>query len=202
MGPAPIKNVPCAKGALCYCLDEFSKGSGARSRIAKLRDAIAALAPSYAGLTDVFDRYLVSHVISDAEQRQRIAANLNAFWLDPGSRKPFFPAEPVAEILAKGILETLDLSLKGKGRAVPINAWWVLDSAELRTLNMADVKGGVTIGGRRGAVGLRLPSSATWRKPMSPSSRAAWSQRGASGTCRSLETRTPLCRGFCRLPFT
>lgn len=147
MGPAPIKNVPCAKGALCYCLDEFSKGSGARSRIAKLRDAIAALAPSYAGLTDVFDRYLVSHVISDAEQRQRIAANLNAFWLDPGSRKPFFPAEPVAEILAKGILETLDLSLKGKGRAVPINAWWVLDSAELRTLNLADVKGGVTIGG-------------------------------------------------------
>ena len=50
MGPAPIKNVPCAKGALCYCLDEFSKGSGARSlRIAKLRDAIAALAPSLCG---------------------------------------------------------------------------------------------------------------------------------------------------------
>jgi hypothetical protein len=147
MGPAPIKNVPCAKGALCYCLDEFSKGNGARLRITKLRDAIAALAPGYAGLTDVFDRYLVSHVISDAEQRQRIAANLNAFWLDAGSRRPFFPAEPMAKILAKGILETLDLSLKGKGRAVPINAWWVLDSAEVRTLNLVDVEGGVVVGG-------------------------------------------------------
>src|ERR1044072_3148456 len=147
MGPAPIKNVPCAKGALCYCLDEFSKGSGARSRITKLRAAIAALSPSLAGLTDVFDRYLVSHVIPDAEQRQRIAANLNEFWLDAGSRRPFFPAEPVAEVLANGILEKLELSLKGKGRPVPINAWWVLDSAELRTLNLADVKGGVTVGG-------------------------------------------------------
>ena len=119
MGPAPIKNVPCAKGALCYCLDEFSKGSGARSRIAKLRDAIAALAPSYAGLTDVFDRYLVSHVISDAEQRQRIAANLNAFWLDPGSRKPFFPAEPMAEILREGHTRDTRPVAEGEGAGRP-----------------------------------------------------------------------------------
>ncbi len=147
MGPAPIKNVPCAKGALCYCLDEFSKGPGARSRIERLRDAIAALAPTFAGLTEVFDRYLMAHVIPDAEQRQRLAANLDAFWLDARSPRPFFPKAPVREILAKGILETLDLSLKGEKRAVPINAWWVLDSAELRVLNLADVKGGVTVGG-------------------------------------------------------
>src|ERR1044072_8384103 len=115
MGPAPIKNVPCAKGALCYCLDEFSKGSGARSRITKLRDAIAALAPSVAGLTDVFDRYLVAHVIPDAGQRQRIAANLNEFWLDAGSRRPFFPAEPVGGVLAKGIIDKPYPSLEGEG---------------------------------------------------------------------------------------
>src|SRR4029453_15770016 len=107
MGPAPIKNVPCAKGALCYCLDEFSKGSGARSRITKLRDAIAALAPSFAGLTDVFDRYLVSHVIPDAEQRQRIAANLNEFWLDAGSRRPFFSGGPGGDVFSRGLLHTL-----------------------------------------------------------------------------------------------
>lgn len=146
MGPAPIRNVPCAKGALCYCLDEFSKGRGARSRIAKLRDAIAALAPSYAGLTEVFDEHLMAHVFPDAGRRQRIVEHLNAFWLDSDSRRPFFPTQPVVQLLAKGVLETLDLSLKGKS-AVPINAWWVLDSDEWRILNLADVKDSVTVGG-------------------------------------------------------
>lgn len=145
MGSFVAGAVPCAKGAICYCLDEFSKGRGARARIAKLRGAIAALAPSYAGLAEVFDRYLLSHVITDADQRQKIVAHLKKFWFDPDS-KPFFPADPVAKIYAEGVLQTLDLSLKGK-QPVPINAWWVLDSADLRMLNFADVKNGVTIGG-------------------------------------------------------
>jgi len=140
-----VNAVPCAKGAICYCLDEFSKGRGARARIAKLRDAIAALAPSYEGLAEVFDRYLMSHVITDADQRQQIVAHLKKFWFDPDS-KPFFPADPVARIYAEGVLQTLDLSLKGK-QAVPINAWWVLDSTDLRMLNFAEVKKGVTISG-------------------------------------------------------
>lgn len=135
--------VPCAKGAICYCLDEFSKGRGARSRIAKLRDAIAALAPSYEGLAEAFDQYLLSHVITDAGQRQKIVEHLRKFWFEPDS-KPFFPADPVAKIYAEGVLKTLDLSLKGK-RPIPIDSWWVLDSADLRMLNFADVKKGVTI---------------------------------------------------------
>jgi hypothetical protein len=147
MGPAPTKNVPCAKGTICYCLDEFSKGPRARSRIAKLRDAIARLAPSYAGLTEVFDEYLVAHVIADADQRRRIVAHLNAYWFDAVQPRPFFPTMPVARIYAEGVLETLDLSLKGGRRPVPINAWWVLDSAEFRMLNFADVRDGVTVGG-------------------------------------------------------
>lgn len=146
MGSFVAGAVPCAKGAICFCLDEFSKGPGARSRIAKLRAAIAALAPSYAGLAEVFDQYLMSHVIADADQRQKIVAHLEKFWFDSDSAKPFFPAEPVAKIYAEGVLQTLDLSLKGK-RPVPINAWWVLDSADLRMLNFADVKNGTTISG-------------------------------------------------------
>lgn len=145
MGSAVSKVVPCAKGALCYCLDEFSKGRGARSRIAKLRDAIAALAPSYVGLTEVFDRYLMAHVFPDVGQRQRIVAHLNAYWFDSAAPKPFFPTEPVARIYAEGVLETLDLALKGDP-VVPIEAWWILDSAEFRMLNLADVKKGVTVG--------------------------------------------------------
>jgi hypothetical protein len=141
------KAVPCAKGAVCYCLDEFSQGRGARTRVTRLRDAIAALAPTYVGLAQVFDQYLLSQVISDADQRQRIVAHLNAFWFDSDSRRPFFPSKPVVQIYAEGVLETLNLSLRGR-RTVPINAWWVLDSAELRMLTLADVKDGVTVGGR------------------------------------------------------
>src|SRR5260370_31003140 len=87
----------------------------------------------------------MAHVSPDAGQRRRIVAHLNAYWFDAAAPKPFFPTEPVARIYAEGVLETLDLSLKGKP-TVPIEAWWVLDSAEFRMLNLADVKDGVTVG--------------------------------------------------------
>src|SRR5258708_18231097 len=124
MSPRPAGSVPCAKGAICYCLDEFSQGRGARTRVSALRKAIADLAPAdYAGLTDVFDRHLVSHVISSADARQRIREHLNRFWFDASSRSPFFPGIPVSRIYAEGLLRTLDLSLAGGGRTVPINSW-------------------------------------------------------------------------------
>lgn len=146
MGGSLIRIVPCSKGTICYCLDEISKGRGARSRIAKLRAAIAALAPSYAGLTEVFDEYLVAYVFPDADRRRRIADHLNAYWFDAAALRPFFPTVSVAKIYAEGVLKTLDLSLKGGRRTVPINAWWVLDSSDFRLLNFADVKNGVTVG--------------------------------------------------------
>ena len=67
--------VPCAKGAICYCLDEFSKGDGARQRISNLRNAIAALAPSYSGLAEAFDQHLLSLVLNNAGQRAAIVAH-------------------------------------------------------------------------------------------------------------------------------
>jgi hypothetical protein len=53
----------------------------------------------------------------------------------------------VAQIYAEGVLETLELSLKGSGRPIPINAWWVLDADEFKMLNFANLKDGVTVGG-------------------------------------------------------
>jgi hypothetical protein len=147
MSPAPPPNVLCAKGAICYCLDEFSKGPGSRSRLAKLRKAIADLAPAYAGLAEVFDEYLVSHVFASADTRRSILEHLKERWFDANSRTTYFPRTPVSRIYAEGLLQTLDLSLKGGGRTVPINSWWVLDSAKFRMLNFADVKDGMTVGG-------------------------------------------------------
>ncbi|HEX5470407.1 MAG TPA: hypothetical protein VFW73_00890 [Lacipirellulaceae bacterium] len=144
-----IQGFPCAKGAVCYCLDEFSKGRGARSRVNKLNDAIASIAPSYAGLEDVFDEHLLSRVIPDSEQRKRKVVQLRDLWFGPDPSASFYPGKPVVQIYAEGVRKTLELSLKGRRGVVPINAWWVLDCAEFRMLTLADVdEQGVTVGGR------------------------------------------------------
>jgi hypothetical protein len=144
-----LPSVPCAKGVICYCLDEISKGRGARARLTRLRDAIMAIASSdYQGLEDVFDRYLISLVIRDANERTRIAPFLKRYWFDPGSADSFFPGFPVARIYAEGVLKALELSLNGR-RVVPLNAWWILDTKEPKMLVLADVNDqGITVGGR------------------------------------------------------
>jgi hypothetical protein len=148
MGEMPIQHLPCAKGAVCHCLDEFSKGRGARPRVGRLRDAVAALAPSYEGLTEVFNRHLLSHVITNAAERARVVAHLQQHWFEETSPDAFFPGVPVASIYAQGVLKALDLALAGR-RVVPLNAWWLLDYPEVKLLSLADVdEAGVTIGGR------------------------------------------------------
>jgi hypothetical protein len=140
--------VPCAKGAICYCLDEFSRGRGARARVARLRHGLAALAPSYRGLTEVFDRNLLSLVIKDARERARIVAHLQRHWFGDPPTEAFFPGIPVASIYAQGVIKALDLALAGR-RVVPLNAWWLVDFPEVKLLSLADVdRAGVTIGGR------------------------------------------------------
>jgi hypothetical protein len=148
MGVAQRNDVHIAKGVICYCLDEFSKASGARSRVARLRDELADVAPDFRGLTEVFDRHLLSHVIADAAERARIVRHLERNWFDQASPDAFFPGEPVASIYAQGVLKALDLALAGR-RVVPLNAWWLLGVPEVKLLSLADVdSAGVTIGGR------------------------------------------------------
>jgi hypothetical protein len=139
------RDVPCAKGAICHGLDEFSKGRGARERITKLRNAIAALAPTYAGLTEVFDQYLLAYAFN-ASQRRQACKKLNENWFDPDSAAALFRGTPVNRIYAEGVRRTLDLSLKGARRPVPIEAWWIVDSTEFRMLNLANLQGGRTMG--------------------------------------------------------
>jgi len=138
--------VPCAKGAICYCLDEFSKGDGARQRISNLRNAIAALAPSYNGLAEAFDQHLLSLVINNAGQRAAIVDHLKRFWFDADSATPFFSEHPVPRIYGEGTLKTLDLALAGKdGKTVPISSWWILDTGTVRILNLAEEQNGATV---------------------------------------------------------
>ena len=147
MGASVLLDVPCSKGAVCYCLDEFSTGRGARARIQKLKDAVDAIAPTYAGLADVFGTVLLPYVYKRASERQRIVAHLQSYWFDPDAPHPYFPGQPVARIYGQGLSKALELSLKGR-RVVPFNAWWILDSDRFRLLTLIDADPqGATIGG-------------------------------------------------------
>jgi hypothetical protein len=147
MGASVLLDVPCSKGAVCYCLDEFSKGRGARARVKKLKDAVDAIAPSYAGLADVFGKFLLPYVYKNAAERQKIVAHLQNYWFDPNAPYPYFPDQPVAKIYGDGLSKALELSLGGR-RVLPLNSWWILDSTAFRLLTLADVDPhGVTVGG-------------------------------------------------------
>jgi len=148
MGVEPVEGVVGAKGAICYCLDEFSKADDARSHLARLRDELSARGPAFSGLTDVFDRCLLSHVIRDATERARVVRHLERYWFDEASPDAYFPGVPVASIYGAGVLKALDLALAGR-QVVPLNAWWLVGLPDVKLLSLADVdSAGVTIGGR------------------------------------------------------
>src|SRR3978361_2454438 len=98
----------CAKGPICYCLDEFSKGRGARARVARLHGALVALRPAFEGLAEVFNEHLLSHVISNADARARALEYLES-WFNPSSAGDYFPAVPVASIYGEGVIKALEL---------------------------------------------------------------------------------------------
>ena len=138
-------NVPAAKGAICYCLDEFSTGPGARTRVGNLSNAISALPANYAGLAATFDQYLLKFEFSDPSTRQDIVDHLNMYWFDPASPQTYFPGAPVAKIYAQGVLQALKLSLGRLGPVVPLNSWWVLDAPDVEMITLADQEDGVTV---------------------------------------------------------
>ena len=141
-------DIPCAKGLLPYCLEAASKGAGARARLQKLRDAIAALAPRYQGLEAVFDRLIVARLFKGGDFRRNAQDYLREYWFDAASPRAHFPGQPVAKIYAEGVLKAIDLALKGQS-VVPISAWWILDAPEVRVLTFADLtSAGVTMPGR------------------------------------------------------
>jgi hypothetical protein len=148
MSAGLLISFPVAKGPIPFCLDEFSRGRGARRRIERLRDAIASIAPDFRDLSAVFSDHLLVHVFKDPQVRSRIVQQLQMHWFDDSSPQAFFPNQRVAVIYAQGVLKTLELSLKGR-RPIPINAWWVVDLPEVRMINLADAgSDGVTVGGR------------------------------------------------------
>src|SRR6266446_3354777 len=107
MGAFIHESVACAKGWIPYCLDLLSKGRGARSRLQRLSDAIASLAPDYQGLEAVFDTYLLSFIVTDPLVRGEIVAYLKTRWFDASSPETYFPGQRVSQIYAQGVLKAI-----------------------------------------------------------------------------------------------
>ena len=62
--------VDVTKGAVCYALDKFSIGAGARKRVQTLRDELAALGPTFDGLAECFGEFLLPHFSKKKATRQ------------------------------------------------------------------------------------------------------------------------------------
>ena len=129
-------SVSAAKGVIPYCLEKISRDPEARPRMQALHDAIAALAPSFAGLEDAFDEHLVAPYFPD-RVRDEVRAHLKSDWFDPLSPVTYFPGEDVASIYALGTLKALELALAGP-EITPIAAWWIVDTLKVTTHILTD----------------------------------------------------------------
>lgn len=140
MGPIMSAGVPCAKGWVCYCLEQCSRLERARDYLQGLKKAIEQIAPSYQGLEQVFDEHLIARVVvgeGALEKRRKIREHLKANWYDAASPETYFPEEQVARIVAEGLLKTLEASLAAKA-PLPITSWWLPDYPDVKTLTMLD----------------------------------------------------------------
>ena len=130
-------NDPVAKGAVTLCLDEMSTAGNAGEQLAGLRDALKAIAPTYAGLAAVLaQRLLPQHFAST--DIPAIQAHLAQYWFNEQTGWwPLF--QPVAPIYGAGLLQTLNLSLAGK-TPLPIDSYWVLNHQNVEMINLVSAR--------------------------------------------------------------
>lgn len=139
------ETVDVAKGAICFALNEFSRGNNARKRVKKLRVELAKLAPSYKGLAECFGEFLLPFVFKTKATRDNVVAYLNDHWFDPASPGAYFPGIMVAQIYGTGVLKALDLSLGKTGAPVPFDSWWFLNCDQVELHSLVEQQGGTTV---------------------------------------------------------
>lgn len=137
--------VDVCKGAVCYALDKFSVGAGARKRVQTLRDELAALAPTFDGLAECFGEFLLPSYSKKKASRQAVVDYLKEHWFPADHTTGYFPNVLVAQIYGTGVIQALDLSLGKTGTPVPIDSWWMLDCAQVELNSMVQQQGGTTI---------------------------------------------------------
>jgi hypothetical protein len=126
-----------AKGPVTRCLDELSVRPDARQRLVALRQGILGLPdPSYQGLEGVFATHLFPDFYN-AGQVEHITRYLGTNWFSQATG--WWPAfQPLAQIYAIGLLQTLELSLSAKDTPRPIDAYWIIGHEQVELINLAN----------------------------------------------------------------
>ncbi len=155
-----------AKGPVTHCLDELSTGKGARKGLTALAKAVAGLRrKNFRGLEHVFAEHLFAYFYSQASIK-KITEHLGTYWFNEQTGW-WRDVQPIAPIYAVGLLKTIDESLRGKSRPLPIDSYWIIGyrAVELMTL---ESKSQVTLlivtpePGNRAPSGIWGESSKVW----------------------------------------
>jgi hypothetical protein len=131
-------SAPAIKGSIPECLDAMSRSGNARDLLKGLQGGIEALrARNFENLTDAFAKFLFAPIFPDTKRARAITAYLKSRWFDHSSESAYFPElQPVAPIYAEGVLNTIALSLRGRGKPTPIDAWWIIDHQDFEMINL------------------------------------------------------------------
>jgi hypothetical protein len=133
-----VKGHSYAKGPVLHFLDEMSRRPDARALLEHLQRALEDKSRSnFSNVHEAFDQHLFSPLSVGSATIAGISGYLKKHWTDEKSSDTYFPEfQPVAPIVAEGLLKTLELSLAGQPNPKPIDSWWLLDYPDFRVVNL------------------------------------------------------------------
>jgi hypothetical protein len=137
MDPATTA-APAIKGSIPECLDAMSRHADGRALLKQLQEGIEALrGKDFEGLADAFAKNLYTPIYRDPKRSRALTAYLTKYWFDQSSPAAYFPdLQPIAPMYAEGILTTITLSLRGRGKPTPIDGWWVINHQGFQMINL------------------------------------------------------------------
>jgi len=141
MDPAKTA-APAIKGSIPECLDAMSRHADGRALLKQLQEGIEALrGKDFDGLADAFAKNLFAPIYQDPKHARAVAAYLTKYWFDHSSPNAYFPElQPIAPTYAEGVLTTITLSLRGRGRPKPIDGWWIIDHQGFQMINLVGAR--------------------------------------------------------------
>jgi len=127
-----------SKGSILYALDQLSTGPNARDALEGLSRAIGDKATSdFTDLETTFDHYLFSPLSMATARISAVKQHLRQRWFDLTSPELFFlEFQPIAPIVALGIMKAIDASLKEQPQPLPIDSWWVVDHTNVEMITL------------------------------------------------------------------
>ncbi len=133
-----VPEYPFAKGPILYALDQISVHANARALLGGLSAALSSIASTgFANLEGVIDQHLYAPIALDQARTPEALGFLKSHWFDLASADIYIPEEqPVAPVLAMGMIKAIEESLKGAPDPIPIDAWWIMDHRTLEMLTL------------------------------------------------------------------